>query len=114
MYTFQNVSFQYSDYILKDLNLEIEIKKIGIIGENGVGKTTLLKLMNGDLLPQKGHISIQGDTYFVQFDLLKYRKFTPQDMVDLCKRLKSFRCTNYKEFVHALYLTPYMNTPIEL
>src|SRR5690606_25639820 len=30
--------------------------KVAIIGENGVGKTTLIKLLMGELSPQKGHV----------------------------------------------------------
>ncbi|MED3662679.1 ATP-binding cassette domain-containing protein [Ureibacillus terrenus] len=112
MYSFHHVTFKYDDYILKDFTLDIKEKKIGITGNNGVGKTTLLRLMNGELTPDAGEISINGDTYFVQFDLLKYNKFTPQDMVDLCKTLKSFDCSNYLEYVQALNLLPFMNTPI--
>jgi len=112
VYSFDQVSFKYTDYIIKDFSLTIKHKKIGIIGENGVGKTTLLKLMSGQLTPQNGNISIHGDPYFVQFDLSKYHKFTPQDMIDLCRPLKSFDCTRYLEYVRTLNLSSYMDTPI--
>jgi ATP-binding cassette, subfamily F, member 2 len=112
VYSFNGVDFKYSDYILKDFSLEINDKKIGIVGQNGIGKTTLLKLMSSQLTPQSGNILIHGDTYFVQFDLLKYNKFTLQDMLDLCKTLKSFNCTRYLEYVHALNITSYLGVPI--
>lgn len=68
MYSFHHVTFKYDDYILKDFTLDIKEKKIGITGNNGVGKTTLLRLMNGELTPDAGEISINGDTYFVQYE----------------------------------------------
>ncbi|MCX5641791.1 MAG: ABC transporter ATP-binding protein [Candidatus Omnitrophica bacterium] len=44
-------------------NLTFEVKKgetLGIIGSNGSGKTTVLKLLSGILLPDKGRIEING------------------------------------------------------
>lgn len=47
--------------ILKDINLKIEKGVIiGILGKNGVGKTTMIKLMNDLLTPTKGEILING------------------------------------------------------
>ncbi len=43
--------------IIKDLTLTIDAgEKVAIIGENGVGKTTLLKLLVGELKPQFGTV----------------------------------------------------------
>lgn len=36
-------------------------ERIGVVGDNGVGKTTFLNLITGDLLPDKGRV-ISGDT----------------------------------------------------
>lgn len=59
---FENVSFCYQiKPILKDVNLSIEEGDfIGIIGPNGGGKTTLLKLLMGMLIPHRGHINVFG------------------------------------------------------
>ncbi len=47
--------------ILKDINLTIESGKIiGLLGKNGQGKTTLIKLLNDLLTPSKGTILIKG------------------------------------------------------
>jgi zinc transport system ATP-binding protein len=46
------------DIILKDVNLEIfDNDFIGVIGPNGGGKTTLLKLLLGELTPIKGKVT---------------------------------------------------------
>ena len=43
--------------ILKNINLSIEKGKIiGLLGKNGVGKTTLIKLINDLLTPTSGEI----------------------------------------------------------
>lgn len=68
---FENVSFAYPDkQILTDFNLLVQNKdRIGIVGDNGVGKSTLLNLIKGDLQPIAGNLEI-GETvrigYFSQ------------------------------------------------
>lgn len=42
------------------LNFDFEAKKIGLIGRNGIGKSTLLKLIAGELLPETGKINISS------------------------------------------------------
>ena len=47
--------------ILKDINLSIKSGKIiGLLGKNGVGKTTLIKLINDLLTPTSGEILVKG------------------------------------------------------
>ena len=57
---FQNVSFAYENKpILQDFNLLVQAKdRIGIVGDNGVGKSTLLNLIAGSLEPTKGQVII--------------------------------------------------------
>jgi len=61
---FKNVWFKYPNtkkYVLKNFNLKIEKgKKIALIGENGGGKTTLIKLLCRFFDVDKGKISIDG------------------------------------------------------
>ena len=69
---FEHVDFAYEDgkQILSDFNLIMQNRdRIGIVGDNGVGKSTLLNLINGDLVPSAGVLDI-GETvrigYFSQ------------------------------------------------
>lgn len=57
---FENVSFCYQiKPILDKVNISIdEGDFIGIIGPNGGGKTTLLKLLMGIISPHKGQIKV--------------------------------------------------------
>ncbi len=57
-----NISFgYYREDFLKNINLSIyENDFVGIVGPNGGGKTTLLKLILGLLEPRKGKISLFG------------------------------------------------------
>ena len=62
--TFQNINFKYSDdtkLILKDINLTFKKgEKIGLIGTTGSGKTTLIDILMGLLIPTSGKILIDG------------------------------------------------------
>jgi cell division transport system ATP-binding protein len=64
MIHFENVSVSYnSQQILQDITLGIKPGDfISLVGESGVGKTTLLKLIYFDLLPDEGNVSIAGFT----------------------------------------------------
>ena len=69
---FEHVDFAYESgkQILSDFNLIMQNRdRIGIVGDNGVGKSTLLNLINGDLVPTAGVLDI-GETvrigYFSQ------------------------------------------------
>lgn len=49
-------------HILKDINLKIQNGRIiGLLGKNGMGKTTLIKLINDLLTPTSGEILIKGN-----------------------------------------------------
>jgi ATP-binding cassette subfamily F protein uup len=46
--------------LLEEVNLQIERgEMVGLLGRNGMGKSTLLKLINGDLSPESGSVSRQ-------------------------------------------------------
>ena len=61
-----NKSFDNKE-ILKDINLSIQRGKIiGLLGKNGVGKTTLIKLINDLLTPTSGEILINSQKIGVE------------------------------------------------
>ena len=55
----ENLHFSYGIHeIFNELNLSInEKKQIGLVGRNGTGKSTLLKLITSELIPDSGRIS---------------------------------------------------------
>lgn len=62
MLTVEDICFSYHDKpVLK--NVDLQVKKgeiIGILGPNGCGKTTLLKLLNRNLHPDSGRVLMMG------------------------------------------------------
>ncbi|QEM80686.1 peptidase domain-containing ABC transporter [Halomonas binhaiensis] len=62
----ENVSFRYSDNepdVLKNINITIEQNEcVGISGPSGTGKTTLMKIISGLMLPNEGEVRIDGKT----------------------------------------------------
>ena len=62
MIQIQNLGFSYGNFpVLNNINLQLEEGRIyGLLGENGVGKTTLLTLLCGLKKPQTGSIIIDS------------------------------------------------------
>ena len=60
--SFEDVAFGYGDnLIFSAVNLAVnEGERVGLIGSNGEGKTTLLKLITGELLPDSGKIYLKN------------------------------------------------------
>lgn len=53
--------------VLKDINLSISGGRIiGLLGRNGMGKTTLIKLINDLLTPTKGEVLVDGQPVGVE------------------------------------------------
>lgn len=62
-----DLSFSYGEKpLLVEASFRIEDgQKVGIVGENGTGKSTLLKLLRGEEYPDEGHIKVEGSMEFV-------------------------------------------------
>lgn len=62
MLTFNHVDFQYPNQpVFNDLNFHVEQGEfVFLIGKSGVGKTSLLKMIYMDILPQSGYVQV-GD-----------------------------------------------------
>jgi len=69
----ENVSFAYDDRpIVSDLSVTVfRGDRIGLIGPNGVGKTTLLKVLLGQLPPQHGTVRTGTNLQIAYFDQLR-------------------------------------------
>ena len=62
VFRLQGVSYGYGDKLLLE-NLDLTVyrgQRLGIMGPNGCGKTTLLRLLAGELSPQEGMLHVGG------------------------------------------------------
>ena len=78
---FRNVSFKYPGsevYALKNLNITFHAnEKLCIVGHNGAGKTTFIKLLTRLYFPTEGEIFLNGVNIY-EYDFLKYQRlFAP-------------------------------------
>jgi ABC-type multidrug transport system ATPase subunit len=78
-----NIEYQFknSDNGLRSMNFKLESGNlVGIMGGSGVGKTTLLNILNGKIIPDTGNIYING--YDIQSESKKLNGligYVPQD-----------------------------------
>ncbi len=69
----EEVCFGYADKSLIDgfTTTVMRGDKVGIVGPNGVGKSTLLKIMLGELVPQRGTVKLGTNLQIAYFDQLR-------------------------------------------
>ena len=69
----RNISYSYGDEeVIRDFSIKImRGDRIGLIGNNGVGKTTLLRLLLGELEPQSGTLKMGTGLEVGYFDQLR-------------------------------------------
>ncbi|WP_375669612.1 ATP-binding cassette domain-containing protein, partial [Bartonella sp. MR168JLCBS] len=46
--------------VLRDITVQLTEKRIAVIGANGSGKSTFVRLINGLQLPSNGFVSVDG------------------------------------------------------
>lgn len=88
-----NLAFSYGkDQVLKNINLTLEDGKIyGLLGENGVGKTTLLTLLCGLKKTQVGSIDADGaNPYDREPSLLEQMFYLPDDVAPMYDKAYSW------------------------
>ena len=84
MIQINNLAFSYPKaQVLNNINMTLEKGRIyGLLGENGVGKTTLLTLLSGLKKPQSGSIDIDGFTPHERLaSFLKDEYYLPDEVV---------------------------------
>jgi iron complex transport system ATP-binding protein len=83
IFTVKNLRFKYDkSWVLDGLSFEVrEGEILGIIGPNGSGKTTILRILSRVLIPQEGEVRIKGKNLLQleQKEIAKIIGVVPQD-----------------------------------
>ena len=86
MFSVENLALEINNRkIFSKVNCDINLEdKIGLVGENGVGKSSLLKIMNGDITPFSGKIikSNKIDISLMPQDLNQWLDNTIYDFIE--------------------------------
>lgn len=81
----ENISFAHPSgpFLVKDFSMVLQREdRIGLLGANGTGKTTLLKLLLGDLAPSAGSIEVGTKLEVAYFDQLRHALDPEKTVID--------------------------------
>lgn len=93
MVEINNLTFYYRERkpIFENVSFEMKNGIYGLLGENGVGKTTLLRIISGLCFPKKGSCQVLGtETALRNPDMLKQVYYLPEEFIVPSQTVKSF------------------------
>lgn len=94
MLILQNISYKHhnSDLLFDNINITVNHhEKIALIGNNGVGKSTLLKIIAGELQPSNGELKFGSDPYYIPQIFGQYNHLTIGEALRVHHKLKAFK-----------------------
>lgn len=89
----QNISYTFPNKIMlfDGLNLSIQKgEKIALVGNNGVGKSTLLQLISGQIIPSNGQIISEGNNYVIPQHFGQMNNFSIAEALQISDKLDAF------------------------
>jgi len=92
MLILQNITYSHpnKDSLFEDLNLNISKQnKIALIGNNGVGKSSLLKIIAGILKPTTGLVRTSAAPYYVPQLFGQFNDLTIAQALRIDNKLKA-------------------------
>lgn len=98
--------------IIDDLSLKVvRGERIGLVGANGVGKSTLLKILLGELVPQEGSVKLGTKLEIAYFDQLRNQLDPEKNLIDNVCGGREFITINGKDRHAISYLGDFLFSP---
>lgn len=83
--------WQNGEILFQDINAEFTQGKTGLIGDNGEGKTTLLRLLSGELKLDSGSISRRGTVGYLPQNLITRSDITIAKLFSVQEKMDAIR-----------------------
>lgn len=89
----QGLSYKLPDGtpVFNDFNFHFSYEKVGIVGKNGVGKTTLLKLIAKKLEPSAGTILINGKVSYLPQKITDFSNQTLGEILQVDQKMSALK-----------------------
>ncbi|MEU1663048.1 ribosomal protection-like ABC-F family protein [Streptomyces sparsogenes] len=86
-----NISFTWPDDtpVFQDLSLTVGAGRTGLVAPNGTGKSTLLKLIAGELRPRAGSVSVLGTVGYLPQDLPLTGELTVAEVLGVAEVIRA-------------------------
>jgi ABC transport system ATP-binding/permease protein len=106
----ESVSFAYDGVpAIEDVSLNIEEGDfLGLVGPNGGGKSTLLRILLGELKPQKGNIKFGTNVQTAYFDQLRRELDTSKTVAELIGEGRDYISIDGRKKHVIAYLTDFL------
>ncbi|KQO21223.1 ABC transporter ATP-binding protein [Flavobacterium sp. Leaf82] len=94
MLILQNISYKHSntDVLFDTISFTLNNQdKIALIGNNGVGKSTLLKIIAGELEPSNGVLRVSSEPYYIPQIFGQYNHFTIGEALRVHDKLNALK-----------------------
>ena len=94
MFILQNISYSHLNKEMLFHHIYFSVQKgdkIALVGQNGVGKSTLLKLISGQISPTEGQILTSGFMYFVPQIYGQFDDFSVVESLQISHKYKALQ-----------------------
>jgi len=94
MLILQNISYTFpnKDLLFDNINLTLNNRdKVALIGNNGTGKSTLLKIISGEITSFGGQLSIEATPYYIPQIFGQYNDLTIAQALRIDKKLNALK-----------------------